>query len=321
MYYPNLNTIIQILKKVKFIEKFNNLEGLISLKELLSLHPTLISLRLSNIMESTIPLILDLDLNIRTALYEVFEQIFPLIPQDLMNPFLSYFLAVVGNSLTHSRLKMRLYGLKVLNLLLKHFPKICYQYSSKILPQFTNIIRIEDVKQGELYIKTQVQYLNALSNLVSIIFHEGKYHIPVEAHSHTHQKTNPSNSLNWNEKQFIKFHIDQNDHLNIVLNILENVGETDKQELNTRDKIITFFQSIYTILSNMWLEHVKASKEYDVLRLIADILYKICYSIEESFEEIHQEEKDIYLSLTSNYISHFIKALPVPNYVSISNLF
>lgn len=240
---------------------------------------------------------------------------FPSTPQDLMSPFLNYFLACVGNGLTHSQLKMRLYALRVLNLLLKFFPKICYLYSSKILPHFTKIIRIEDVKHGEVYIKTQVQYLNALSSLVSIILHEGKFHIPTEHHSHTHKKTKPSNNVIWNEKKFISFNIDQDENLKIVLNILENVGETDKQELNTRDKIIHFFQAMYSILSNIWLEHVKASKETDILKQIPDILYKLCYAIEESFQEIHHEESEFYVELTNEFIGHYIKYLPLSNSV------
>eukprot|EP01080_Neovahlkampfia_damariscottae_P011958 gene11958-5359_t len=304
-----------LVSQLKHYNPTHQKDAILGMKELIALHPVILNLKLGIIFDSTIPLMLDLDKTVRIPLKQLYEFLFPMLDEGLMKPFLNFFMACIGNGLTHSKLKIRLYCVSLLSLCLEHFPKISFAYSSKILPYLITINRMEDVKLGDVYTKLQMESLKCLNDYLTIIFAENKLNLNQE--SHAHFAINQSNEITWKNKHelnmvFTRMNEYEKQNTRIIEHLLENSVKSTIYDLDSFESILTFYELNLKNLVEIFIENAtKLTKEkVEILDFNLQITYKMLYALEDvRLNGVKFHEKQ-YESLLKPFFGFYVKSLP-----------
>ncbi|XP_041366023.1 testis-expressed protein 10 homolog [Gigantopelta aegis] len=111
-------------------------EAVSGLKELVTLHPHLIPLHLSAILEKTSQLFTDKDLVVRQAVIRVLKVIFSSVSSNQIAPFFPLLSAHLCCAMTHIYEDIQRDSLNVFDLLLETYPDLVTNNSTQILPNF-----------------------------------------------------------------------------------------------------------------------------------------------------------------------------------------
>jgi pre-rRNA-processing protein IPI1 len=74
-------SLTDLVSQLKHYNPTHQKDALLGLRELISLHPIVLNLKLGIIFDATIPLMLDLDSVVRDAARQLFEFLFPLLTE------------------------------------------------------------------------------------------------------------------------------------------------------------------------------------------------------------------------------------------------
>ena len=111
-------------------------EGVVGLKELLTVNKQLLKSDLGLIIERTSELFLDKDHNVRKCVHNLLSQIFPFIPALEFSPFFPIMSAYLRCAMTHISDEIQLDSLNFLDLLLNFFPNLVTARNSELLDNF-----------------------------------------------------------------------------------------------------------------------------------------------------------------------------------------
>jgi hypothetical protein len=214
-------------------------------------------------------------------------------------------MACVGNGLTHSRLKIRLFCVKLLSLCLKYFPQISYSFGAKILPYLISIHNIEDVNKGTSHTNLQLESLRCLNQYLNIIFNENKLHL--EPKKHSHFRINNSTEVSWNDKNsknliFMKMNEYEKENIKIINHLLENSVKNSIYDLDSFESILIFFQSNLKSLVEMLIE---------ILKFDLEVTYKLLYALEDIALRSVKYNEDSYMYLMKPFFTFYVKTLPI----------
>jgi hypothetical protein len=318
-------SLTDLVSQLKHYNPTHQKDALLGLRELISLHPIVLNLKLGIIFDATIPLMLDLDSVVRDAARQLFEFLFPLLTevnhrithsQSLMKPFLNFFMACLGNGLTHSRLKIRLFCVKLLTLCLKYFPQISYSFGAKILPYLISIHNIEDVNKGTSHTELQLESLRCLNHYLNIIFYENKLHL--ESKKHSHFRINNSTEVSWNDKNsknliFMKMNEYEKENIKIINHLLENSVKNSIYDLDSFESILIFLQSNLKSLVEMFIENSSnlTKEKIEILKFDLEVTYKLLYALEDIALKSVKYNEDSYMYLMKPFFTFYVKTLPI----------
>uniref|UniRef100_UPI00398F5095 testis-expressed protein 10 homolog isoform X1 n=1 Tax=Pristiophorus japonicus TaxID=55135 RepID=UPI00398F5095 len=114
--------------------------ALIGLKDLVSQHPSVITSHLSSILSDVAAVFTDKDATVRTAAVQLLHFLAPRISGDQMAPFYPLVSAHLSSAMTHIVEGIQEDALKILDILLEHYPELLTDHSSILLKNFLELI-------------------------------------------------------------------------------------------------------------------------------------------------------------------------------------
>ncbi|XP_046550863.1 testis-expressed protein 10 homolog [Haliotis rubra] len=125
-------------------------DGVTGLRELMTLHPHMITSQLATIIEKALPLIMDKDSNVRQACLKLFKLIFTSTPAQQIEPFFPVLSAHLCCAMTHIYDDIQHDSLEVFDLLLDTYPLLIANNSGQLLQNFIEqISRQQNVTKGQ----------------------------------------------------------------------------------------------------------------------------------------------------------------------------
>ncbi|XP_078394837.1 testis-expressed protein 10 homolog isoform X3 [Cetorhinus maximus] len=126
--------------------------ALIGLKDLVSQHPSVIASHLSSILSDVAAVFTDKDPTVRSAAVQLLNFLAPRISGDQMAPFYPLVCAHLSSAMTHIVEGIQEDALKILDILLEHYPELLTDHSSILLKNFLELISHQrlskDLKTG-----------------------------------------------------------------------------------------------------------------------------------------------------------------------------
>ncbi|XP_060681458.1 testis-expressed protein 10 homolog isoform X1 [Hemiscyllium ocellatum] len=114
--------------------------ALIGLKDLVSQHPSVITSHLSNILSDVAAVFTDKDPTVRSATVQLLNFLAPRISGEQMAPFYPLVCAHLSSAMTHIVEGIQEDALKILDVLLEHYPELLTDHSSILLKNFLELI-------------------------------------------------------------------------------------------------------------------------------------------------------------------------------------
>ncbi|XP_067866511.1 testis-expressed protein 10 homolog isoform X2 [Heterodontus francisci] len=114
--------------------------ALIGLKDLVSQHPSVIASHLSSILSDVAAVFTDKDSAVRSAAVQLLNFLAPRISGDQMAPFYPLVCAHLSSAMTHIVEGIQEDALKILDILLEHYPELLADHSSILLKNFLELI-------------------------------------------------------------------------------------------------------------------------------------------------------------------------------------
>ncbi|XP_072365034.1 testis-expressed protein 10 homolog [Scyliorhinus torazame] len=114
--------------------------ALIGLKDLVSQHPSVISSHLSSILSDVATVFTDKDPTVRSATVQLLNFLAPRISGDQMAPFYPLVCAHLSSAMTHIVEGIQEDALRILDILLEHYPELLTEHSSVLLKNFLELI-------------------------------------------------------------------------------------------------------------------------------------------------------------------------------------
>ncbi|XP_067650622.1 testis-expressed protein 10 homolog [Haliotis asinina] len=125
-------------------------DGVMGLRELMTLHPHMMTSQLATIIEKALPLIMDKDSNVRQACLKLFKLIFTSTPAQQIEPFFPVLSAHLCCAMTHIYDDIQHDSLEVFDLLLDTYPSLIAKNSGQLLQNFIEqISRQQNVTKGQ----------------------------------------------------------------------------------------------------------------------------------------------------------------------------
>ncbi|XP_071102616.1 testis-expressed protein 10 homolog [Haliotis cracherodii] len=125
-------------------------DGVTGLRELMTLHPHMITSQLAVIIEKALPLIMDKDSNVRQACLKLFKLVFTSTPTQQIEPFFPVLSAHLCCAMTHIYDDIQHDSLEVFDLLLDTYPLLIANNSGQLLQNFIEqISRQQNVTKGQ----------------------------------------------------------------------------------------------------------------------------------------------------------------------------
>ncbi|XP_052095034.1 testis-expressed protein 10-like [Mytilus californianus] len=135
-------------------------DAVMGLRELLSLHPEVVTQNLVTVMERTAQLFVDKDPVVRQANIKLLKVLFKGVTEKYISPFFHIIGAHLCCAMTHIFEDIQSDSLQILDLLLDHFPRLVITNSNQILPNF-----IEQISRQRLDTKSGSSALSINPNL------------------------------------------------------------------------------------------------------------------------------------------------------------
>ncbi|XP_062899961.1 testis-expressed protein 10 homolog isoform X1 [Mobula hypostoma] len=117
------------------------------LKDLVSQHPSMIASYLSNILSDLAALFTDKDSAVRSAAVQLLRFLAPKISSDQMAPFFPLVSAHLSGAMTHILEGIQEDALKILDILLEHYPELLTDCCSTLLKNFLELISHQRVSK------------------------------------------------------------------------------------------------------------------------------------------------------------------------------
>ena len=114
------------------------------LKDFLLKFPMVMEKHLSGICNKLVELMLDSSGDVRMALYALFDEVLPVLPESLVSPFFPLFVAYISTGMTHVNGAVRLDALQYSNLWLHYHPALVAKFHSKLLPHYLTLMTMRD---------------------------------------------------------------------------------------------------------------------------------------------------------------------------------
>uniref|UniRef100_A0A3B4B8N0 Uncharacterized protein n=1 Tax=Periophthalmus magnuspinnatus TaxID=409849 RepID=A0A3B4B8N0_9GOBI len=114
--------------------------ALLGLRELLSLNPQLLDSHLSRLLSEVAAVFTDKDANVRTAATRILRFIAQSVPADRVAPFFPLLSAHLSCAMTHIEVSIQEDAMKVLDVLLEHFPALLASRPAVLLTNFLELI-------------------------------------------------------------------------------------------------------------------------------------------------------------------------------------
>lgn len=118
------------------------------LKDLVSQHPSVIASHLSNILSDSAPMFTDKDPMVRSAAIQLLQFITPKISSDQMAPFFPLVSAHLSSAMTHILEGIQEDALKILDILLEHYPELLTDCCNILLKNFLELISHQRLSKG-----------------------------------------------------------------------------------------------------------------------------------------------------------------------------
>ncbi|KAL4825822.1 hypothetical protein H8958_011445 [Nasalis larvatus] len=122
--------------------------ALLGLKDLLSQYPFIIDAHLSNILSEVTAVFTDKDANVRLAAVQLLQFLAPKIRAEQISPFFPLVSAHLSSAMTHITEGIQEDSLKVLDILLEHYPALITGRSSILLKNFVELISHQQLSKG-----------------------------------------------------------------------------------------------------------------------------------------------------------------------------
>ncbi|KAH0503822.1 Testis-expressed sequence 10 protein [Microtus ochrogaster] len=122
--------------------------ALLGLKDLLSQYPFIIDAHLSNIVSEVTAVFTDRDANVRLAAVQLLQFLAPKIRTEHISPFFPLVSAHLSSAMTHITEGIQEDSLKVLDILLEHYPALITGRSSILLKNFVELISHQQLSKG-----------------------------------------------------------------------------------------------------------------------------------------------------------------------------
>eukprot|EP01127_Copromyxa_protea_P017905 TRINITY_DN5526_c0_g2_i3.p1 TRINITY_DN5526_c0_g2~~TRINITY_DN5526_c0_g2_i3.p1 ORF type:complete len:990 (-),score=218.09 TRINITY_DN5526_c0_g2_i3:258-3227(-) len=114
-------------------------DALLGLVEIFTLHPSLLSQHLSEVVEKSVEMIIDGAAIVRKAFVDLTEFLLNELEEKFMFPFLQLYVVYITSAMSHSHKDVSVDGVKVINLWMDHYPDSIVTKYKLIVPQYIRL--------------------------------------------------------------------------------------------------------------------------------------------------------------------------------------
>ncbi|EFA75093.1 hypothetical protein PPL_11167 [Heterostelium album PN500] len=133
-------TLKDLLSKTKHYSEQIRRDSLNGLKDLIQMHPVVVSQHIGAIMNGIVESVNDTDKNVRLAAHSLIAKVLPLVDPIMMSPFLPLFAIYITSGMTHLKSSIRMDSLQLFELLITQFPQMI-GFSHQILPNYLELLK------------------------------------------------------------------------------------------------------------------------------------------------------------------------------------
>ncbi|XP_078543810.1 testis-expressed protein 10 isoform X2 [Lissotriton helveticus] len=297
--------------------------ALLGLRDLLSLHPTMIDSHLSSIVSEVAAMFTDKDPTVRGATVSLLQSVAPKIPMKQMSPFFPLVSAHLSSAMTHIIEGIQEDSLLVFDVLLEEYPILLASRSNMLLKNFVELISHHQLSKGakgavrpsawtlsvnpNRTLTSQQWSLNVLIRLKKLlqalsdnVLNKSE---EVEALFGKKDLAYPCHDLKWME------HASGQQHIQIYeggecpiplfsLRSLVGVGSSLEEGLSSAEKLKAFIENIIPLLIECWVEassaqHVPGNilkpESQQLMQQVLNIIY-LLWRLSEQQDKIHKME-------------------------------
>ncbi|KAL4689811.1 hypothetical protein H8959_012602 [Pygathrix nigripes] len=324
--------------------------ALLGLKDLLSQYPFIIDAHLSNILSEVTAVFTDKDANVRLAAVQLLQFLAPKIRAEQISPFFPLVSAHLSSAMTHITEGIQEDSLKVLDILLEHYPALITGRSSILLKNFVELISHQQLSKGLINrdrsqswilsvnpnrrLTSQQWRLKVLVRLSKFLqaLADGSSRLR-ESEGLQEQKENPhatSNSIfiNWkehaNDQQHIQVYenggsqpnVSSQFRLRYLVGGLSGVDEG----LSSTENLKGFIEIIIPLLIECWVEAVPPQLatpvgngiEREPLQVMQQVLniISLLWKLSKQQDETHKLESWLRKNYLIDFKHHFMSRFP-----------
>ncbi|XP_028626033.1 testis-expressed protein 10 isoform X2 [Grammomys surdaster] len=323
--------------------------ALLGLKDLLSQYPFIIDAHLSNILSEVTAVFTDRDANVRLAAVQLLQFLAPKIRTEQISPFFPLVSAHLSSAMTHITEGIQEDSLKVLDILLEHYPALITGRSSILLKNFVELISHQQLSKGLVNrdrpqswilsvnpsrrVTSQQWRLKVLARLSQFLqaLADGSSRLR-ESEGLQEQKETPhatSNSIfiNWkdhaNDQQQIQVYENGGSQPNVSsqfrLRSLGTLGTVD-EDLSSPENLKGFIEIIIPLLIECWIEAlppqlaatVGSGVEREPLQVMQQVLnvISLLWKLSKQQDETHTLESWLRKNYLTDFKHHFMSHFP-----------
>nr|XP_048275841.1 testis-expressed protein 10 [Myodes glareolus] len=323
--------------------------ALLGLKDLLSQYPFIIDAHLSNIVSEVTAVFTDRDANVRLAAVQLLQFLAPKIRTEQISPFFPLVSAHLSSAMTHITEGIQEDSLKVLDILLEHYPALITGRSSILLKNFVELISHQQLSKGLVNrdrsqswilsvnpnrrVTSQQWRLKVLVRLSKFLqaLADGSSRLR-ESEGLQEQKETPhasSNSIfiNWkdhaNDQQQIQVYENGGSQPNVSsqfrLRYMGTVGAMD-EDLSSTENLKGFIEIIVPLLIECWVEaspprlaaSVGNGVEREPLQVMQQVLnvISLLWKLSKQQDETHTLESWLRKNYLTDFKHHFMSRFP-----------
>lgn len=297
--------------------------ALLGLRDLLSLHPTMIDAHLSSIVSEVAAMFTDKDPTVRGATVSLLQSVVPKIPMKQMSPFFPLVSAHLSSAMTHIIEGIQEDSLLVFDVLLEEYPILLASRSNMLLKNFVELISHHQLSKGakgavrssawtlsvnpNRTLTSQQWSLNVLIRLKKLLQALSDNVVnkseEVEALLGKKDLADPCHDLKWLE------HASGQQHIQIYeggecqiplfsLRSLVGVGSSLEEGLSSAEKLKAFIENIIPLLIECWVEASSAQhapgnilkpESQQLMQQVLNIIY-LLWRLSEQQDKIHKME-------------------------------
>lgn len=324
--------------------------ALLGLKDLLSQYPCIIDAHLSNILSEVTAVFTDRDANVRLAAVQLLQFLAPKIRTEQISPFFPLVSAHLSSAMTHITEGIQEDSLKVLDILLEHYPALITGRSSILLKNFVELISHQQLSKGLVNrdrpqswilsvnpnrrVTSQQWRLKVLARLSKFLqaLADGSSRLR-ESEGLQEQKETPhatSNSIfiNWkdhaNDQQQIQVYENGGSQPNVSsqfrLRYLVGTLGTVDEDPSSPENLKGFIEIIIPLLIECWIEalppqlaaSVGSGVEREPLQVMQQVLnvISLLWKLSKQQDETHTLESWLRKNYLSDFKHHFMTHFP-----------
>ncbi|KAJ1203233.1 hypothetical protein NDU88_007025 [Pleurodeles waltl] len=308
--------------------------ALLGLRDLLSLHPTMIDAHLSSIVSEVAAMFTDKDPTVRGATVSLLQLVAPKIPMKQMSPFFPLISAHLSSAMTHIVEAIQEDSLLVFDVLLDEYPILLASRSNMLLKNFVELISHHHLSKGakgavkssawtlsvnpNRTLTSQQWSLNVLIRLKKLLqaLSDNALNNSEEGEALFSRKdlADLCHDFKWLE------HASGQQHIEIYeggecwiplfsLRSLVSVGGSLEEGLSSAEKLKGFIESIIPLLIECWVEASSAQpssgnilkpESQQLMQQVLNIIY-LLWRLSEQQDKIHKME----VWLRTKYLKDF----------------